>query len=88
VLTRKKKQVGGYWQELEPLRSGMASMKGVQNYARIDYSEGAIPPQTIADSTRTVADRHYVIPSDDEFFMALDWLRGQLLRAKSRKLPA
>jgi len=42
----------------------------------------------LADSPRTVADRHYVIPSDDEFFMALDWLRGQLLRAKSRKLPA
>jgi integrase len=33
----------------------------------------------LADSPRAVADRHYVIPSDAEFFMALDWLRGQIL---------
>jgi integrase len=33
----------------------------------------------LADSPRTVADRHYVIPSDDEFFAALDWLRVQVL---------
>lgn len=33
----------------------------------------------LADSPRSVADRHYVRPNDDEFFLALDWLRGQLL---------
>jgi integrase len=33
----------------------------------------------LADSPRTVADRHYVTPSDDEFFAALAWLRGHLL---------
>jgi integrase len=33
----------------------------------------------LADSPRTMADRHYVIPSDAEFFMALDWLRGEIL---------
>ena len=33
----------------------------------------------LADSPRTVADRHYVTPSDDEFFLALEWLRGQIL---------
>ena len=33
----------------------------------------------LADSPRTVADRHYVIPSDEEFFQALEWLRGQVL---------
>jgi integrase len=32
----------------------------------------------LADSPRTVADRHYVIPSDEEFFRALDWLRAQI----------
>jgi integrase len=37
----------------------------------------------LADSPRTVADRHYVTPSDAEFFRALDWLRGQILGAKS-----
>jgi hypothetical protein len=42
----------------------------------------------LADSPRTVADRHYVVPSDVEFFMALDWLRGQLLGAESSQLPA
>jgi integrase len=33
----------------------------------------------LADSPRGVADRHYVTPSDEEFFAALDWLRGKLL---------
>src|SRR5205085_12106483 len=33
----------------------------------------------LADSPRTVADRHYVVPSEEEFFTALDWLRGQVL---------
>ena len=33
----------------------------------------------LADSPRTVADRHYVVPSDEEFFEALDWLREQIL---------
>src|SRR5205807_7938743 len=35
----------------------------------------------LADSPRTVADRHYVTPSEEEFFAALDWLRGQVLGA-------
>ncbi len=39
----------------------------------------------LADSPRTVADRHYVTPSDDEFFLALRWLRGQILRAASER---
>lgn len=45
----------------------------------------------LADSPRTVADRHYVVPSDAEFFLALDWLRQQVLEtaAKSaRQVPA
>jgi integrase len=33
----------------------------------------------LADSPRTVADRHYVTPSDEEFFAALAWLRTQVL---------
>lgn len=33
----------------------------------------------LADSPKSVADRHYVVPSDAEFFDALDWLRGQVL---------
>jgi integrase len=33
----------------------------------------------LADSPRSVADRHYVTPSNEEFFDALDWLRGKLL---------
>ena len=33
----------------------------------------------LADSPRSIADRHYVRPHDDEFFLALDWLREQLL---------
>lgn len=42
----------------------------------------------LADSPRTVADRHYVTPCDSEFFLALDWLRVQLLEAEDSKLPA
>jgi integrase len=42
----------------------------------------------LADSPRTVADRHYVVPSDAEFFLALDWLRGQFLGSESSQLPA
>ena len=33
----------------------------------------------LADSPRSIADRSYVVPSEEEFFSALDWLRGQLL---------
>ncbi len=33
----------------------------------------------LADSPRSVADSHYVVPSDAEFFEALDWLRLQIL---------
>jgi integrase len=35
----------------------------------------------LADSPKSIADRHYVRPNDDEFFLALDWLRGQILEA-------
>jgi integrase len=39
----------------------------------------------LADSPRTVADRHYVIPSDQEFFAALGWLREQFLGTKTKR---
>jgi integrase len=42
----------------------------------------------LADSPRSVADRHYVTPSDAEFFQALDWLRGQMLGTERSQLPA
>ena len=43
----------------------------------------------LADSPRNMADRHYVIPSDEEFFKALDWLREQLLATEAaQRLPA
>jgi integrase len=41
----------------------------------------------LADSPRTVADRHYVTPSDEEFFLALDWLRGQVLGTEGGQVP-
>lgn len=33
----------------------------------------------LADSPRHMTEKHYVKPSDAEFFEALDWLRGQIL---------
>jgi integrase len=33
----------------------------------------------LADSPRSMADKHYVTPSDAEFFEALEWLGGQIL---------
>ncbi|MBX6312455.1 MAG: hypothetical protein IRY99_05975 [Isosphaeraceae bacterium] len=33
----------------------------------------------LADSPKSIADKHYVTPNDAEFFEALDWLRGQIL---------
>jgi hypothetical protein len=33
----------------------------------------------LADSPRSIADKHYVTPNDAEFFEALDWLRGQII---------
>ncbi len=33
----------------------------------------------LADSPRHMTDKHYVKPSDVEFFEALAWLRGQIL---------
>ena len=41
----------------------------------------------LADSPKGMADRHYVTPSDEEFFLALDWLRGQIF-PKGGKLAA
>jgi integrase len=42
----------------------------------------------LADSPRAVGDRHDVIPSSEEFFLALDWLRGQVLGAEGgQSLP-
>ena len=35
----------------------------------------------LADSPRGMDQRYYVRPNDEEFFSALDWLRGQLLGA-------
>jgi integrase len=39
----------------------------------------------LAQSPRTVADKHYVIPSDAEFFTALAWLRTQYGLGTKRK---
>jgi len=33
----------------------------------------------LADSPKNIADKHYVTPNDEEFFAALEWLRGQVL---------
>lgn len=33
----------------------------------------------LADSPKSIADKHYVIASDAEFFQALEWLRGEIL---------
>jgi hypothetical protein len=41
----------------------------------------------LAHAPRTVAGRHYVRPSDEQFFAALDWLRAQLLGSKSSSRP-
>jgi integrase len=35
----------------------------------------------LADSPKNIADKHFVTPNDEDFFLALDWLRGQLLGA-------
>jgi integrase len=39
----------------------------------------------LADSPKSMADKHYVIPSDEEFFQALDWLRGQLMQTEQKQ---
>jgi integrase len=38
----------------------------------------------LADSPKSIADRHYVHANDAEFFDALNWLRGQVLGPESR----
>lgn len=42
----------------------------------------------LADSPRSVADRHYVVPSEDEFFAALEWLRCQILEVRTEHASA
>lgn len=39
---------------------------------------GRFAEHYLAHAGKSVADRHYVKPSDPQFFAALDWLRGQL----------
>lgn len=44
----------------------------------------------LADSPKGMSQKHYSIPDDDEFFEALDWLRGRILgseRGKSSPQP-
>jgi integrase len=38
---------------------------------------GAYVQYFLAHSPKGVADRHYIKPDDDQFFKALDWLRGR-----------
>jgi integrase len=40
----------------------------------------------LADSPRHMTDKHYVKPSDAEFFQALDWLRGQILAEDAKPI--
>jgi hypothetical protein len=36
----------------------------------------------LGDSPKGMDQKHYVRPSDDEFFRALAWLRGEVLGSK------
>jgi integrase len=42
----------------------------------------------LADSPRSMADKHYVRPNGEEFFLALDWLRGQVLAPAAEQIQA
>ena len=42
----------------------------------------------LADSPKSIADRHYVRANDVEFFEALDWLRGQIMLGRQLTYPA
>lgn len=41
----------------------------------------------LADSPKGMADRHYVTPSDAEFFEALGWLRGRVMAEGGQSSP-
>jgi hypothetical protein len=41
----------------------------------------------LADSPKGMDQKHYVKPSEDEFFLALDWLRKQILLECREPLP-
>jgi integrase len=41
----------------------------------------------LADSPRHMTEKHYVKPSDAEFFEALDWLRGLILTEGHKPIP-
>ena len=53
--------------------SHLASHKDYKYY--VDYF--------LANSPKGIAQRHYINPTDDEFFAALDWLRGEILDPKA-----
>lgn len=55
------------------LRKTAASILGT--HPRFKY----YGPYFLAHAPRSTADRHYILPSDPEFFQALDWLRGEIL---------
>jgi hypothetical protein len=42
----------------------------------------------LADSPKHMTEKHYVKPSDEEFFKALEWLRERILGAEIVKPPA
>jgi hypothetical protein len=72
-----------------PIKLGLAKMRLALKHLRKTSSTalGRHPQYKfyanhfLADSPRSIADRSYVIPSQEEFFSALDWLRVQLLGA-------
>ena len=41
----------------------------------------------LADSPKNIADKHYIRPSDAEFFEALAWLRGQIMPKDGQPAP-
>jgi integrase len=63
----------GWKKEIRALRKTSASELG----AHPVY--GAYARYFLAESPKGVTDRHYVQPSDEQFFSGLEWLRGRFL---------
>src|SRR5271166_541050 len=69
----KKMGVGKHRLGMKHLRKTSASLLGQHPQFKF-YAN-----HFLADSPRSIAVRHYVIPSDQEFFRGLEWLRQRIL---------
>jgi hypothetical protein len=83
---RKYDVIRSAWERLAKRMGMKRSRLGLKHFRKTSASLLGEHPQFkyytthfLADSPKHMTEKHYVRPSETEFFEALEWLRGQIL---------